>query len=92
MVFLSLTLLKHWDFPGGLVANNLPAKAGDAEMQIQSMGQKDLLEEEMATNPKFLPKKFHEERNLANYSPWCHKASDTTMHCCCSVAIVFDSL
>ena len=26
----------------------------------------------------FLPRKFHEQRNLAGYSPWGHTESDTT--------------
>ena len=28
----------------------------------------------------FLPGKFHEQRNLAGYSPWGHKESDMTEH------------
>ena len=28
--------------------------------------------------PVFLPGKFHEQRNLAGYSPWGYKESDTT--------------
>ena len=30
--------------------------------------------------PVFLPGKFHEQRNLAGYSPWGHKESDMTKH------------
>ena len=30
--------------------------------------------------PGFLPGKFHRQRNLAGYSPWGHKESDTTEH------------
>ena len=29
-------------------------------------------------NPVFLPRKFHEQRNLAGYSPWGCKESNTT--------------
>ena len=32
----------------------------------------------MATQPLFLLGKFHGQRNLAGYSPWGHKESDTT--------------
>ena len=28
--------------------------------------------------PVFLPRRFHGQRNLADYSPWGHKESDTT--------------
>ena len=28
--------------------------------------------------PVFLPEEFHEQRNLAGYSPWDRKESDTT--------------
>ena len=36
-----------WSFPGGSVVKNLPAMQ---EMQVQSLGQEDPLEEEMATH------------------------------------------
>ena len=39
-------------------------------MQIQSLGQEDLLEEEMATNSAFLPGNSHEQRSLVGCSPW----------------------
>ena len=32
--------------------------------------------------PEFLPWKFHGQRNLAGYSSWGHKESDTTKHAC----------
>ena len=38
-------------FPGGSVVKNLPAKQ---EMQVQSLGWEDPLEEEMATHPSIL--------------------------------------
>ena len=38
-------------FPGGSVVKNLPAKQ---EMQVQSLGQEDPLEKEMATHCKIL--------------------------------------
>ena len=40
------------------------------EMQIQSLGQEDILEEEMATNSAFLPGNSHEQRSLVGCSPW----------------------
>ena len=32
--------------------------------------------------PVFLPGKFHGQRSLAGYSPWCHKEQDRTEHAC----------
>ena len=46
------------------------------EIGIQSLGQEDPLEKEMAATPVFLPQKFHGQRNLAGYSPEGHKESD----------------
>ena len=47
------------------------------EMQVQSLGWEDPLEEEMASAPVFSPGKSHGQRSLAGYSPWGHKESDT---------------
>ena len=32
--------------------------------------------------PVFLPGKFHGQRSLEGYSPWCRKEMDTTEHAC----------
>ena len=40
------------------------------EMQIQSLGQEDPLEEEMATHSSVLAWETHGQRSLAGYSPW----------------------
>ena len=48
------------------MVKNLPAMQ---EMWVQSLGQEDPLEEEMATTPVFLPGKLHGQRSLAGYSP-----------------------
>ena len=48
------------------------------EMWVQSLGQKDPLEKEMAPAPVFLPGEFHGQRNLGGYSPGGHKESDMT--------------
>ena len=45
---------------------NLPAMW---ETQLQSLGQEDPLEEEMATHSSIL-EEFHGQRSLAGYSPW----------------------
>ena len=45
---------------------------------VQSLGQEDLLEEGMTTNPVFLPGESHGQRNLVGYGPWGHKELETT--------------
>ena len=55
------------------------------ETCVQSLGQEDLLEEEMATTPVFLPGKSHGQRSLAGvhgipYNPWGFKELDVTEH------------
>ena len=40
--------------PGGSVVKNLPANVGTQEMPVQSLGQEDPLEEEMATHSSIL--------------------------------------
>ena len=60
-----------------LVVKNLPANAGDIEMQVWSQVWEGPLEEEKATNPIFLPEKSHGQRKLAGYSPHGRKESDT---------------
>ena len=54
---------------------NLPAVQ---ETQVRSLGWEDLLEKGMASTPVFLPGEFQGQRNLASYSPWGCKESDTT--------------
>ena len=39
------------------------------EMQIESLGQKDPLEKEMAMQPRILAWKSHGQRSLEGYSP-----------------------
>ena len=41
-------------FPGGSAVKNLLANAGDARMQVRSLGREDPLEEEMATHSSIL--------------------------------------
>ena len=56
-----------WDFPSGTVVKNLPVKPVTQESQVQSQGQEDPLEKEMAIQV-FLPGKFHGQRGLVGYS------------------------
>ena len=48
------------------------------ETWVQSLGQEDPLEGEMATESVFLPGELHEQGSLAVYSPWGHKELDMT--------------
>ena len=48
------------------------------ETQVRSLGGEDPLEKEMATHSTIIAGKSHGQRNLAGYSPWGHKESDTT--------------
>ena len=48
------------------------------ETQVQSLGQEDPLEKEMATHSSTLAWKIHGQRSLVGYSPWGRKESDTT--------------
>ena len=48
------------------------------ETRVQSLGQEDLLEKEMATHSSSLAWKTHGWRSLVGYSPWGRKESDMT--------------
>ena len=57
-----------------MVRNLLPIQ----ETQIQSLGQEDPLEKEMATRSSILAWRIHGQRSLAGYSPWsCHESDMT---------------
>ena len=48
---------------------NLTAMQETQEIWVQSLSPEDLLEEEMATTPVFLPGESHGQKSLAGYSP-----------------------
>ena len=50
------------------------------ETWVQSLGQEDPLEEEVATSSSILPEESHGQRSLAGYFSWGGKESDTTEH------------
>ena len=56
-------------FPGEAVVKNLPAVHGAHEMGVQSLCQKDPLEEEVATHSSILGLE-NGRRNLVGCSPW----------------------
>ena len=60
-----------------LVAQTVKHLSTMQDTWIQSLGQEDLLEKEIAT-PVLLPGKFHGQRSLVGYCPRGHKESDMT--------------
>ena len=71
-----------WGFPDGSAVKNLPAVQ---ETWVQSLGQEDLLEKELATHSSIFAWKFHRKRSLAGYGPWGCKESDMTEHECANI-------
>ena len=59
---------------------NLPAMQEKQEMQVQSLGWEDLLEEEMATNSSILAWKVQWTEETGNLQPMGHKELDMTEH------------
>ena len=57
------------------MVKNLPAMQ---ETQVQSRGQEDSLEKEMATHSSILAGEFHGQRSLMGYISWGLKESDMT--------------
>ena len=56
------------------MVENLPAMQ---ETRVQSLGQEDPLEKEMATHSSILAGESHGQRSLVGYSTWGRKDSDT---------------
>jgi len=54
-------------FPDGSAVKN---QAAMQAMGVQSLGQEDHLEQEMATHSSILPGESHCQRSLEGYSPW----------------------
>ena len=57
------------------MVKNLPAMQ---ETGIQSLGQEDALEKEMAIHSSILPGEFHGQSSLVGYNQWGQHESDTT--------------
>ena len=72
-------LLFLWqNFPGCSLIKNLPAMH---ETQVQSLGQEDPLEKEMATRSSIVAWRIpwtRGQRSLMRYNPWGRNESDTT--------------
>ena len=50
------------------------------QVQVQSLGSEDPLEEGIATHSSILDGESHGQRKLEGYGPWGRKESDTTEH------------
>ena len=60
------------------MVKNPPANAGDARLGFHPWVRKTPWSRKWQPAPEFLPRKFHRQRSLADYSPWGHKESDRT--------------
>ena len=66
-------------FPVSSVVKNLPSSIeADDRCRFNPWARKIPWRRKWQPTPVFLPGKFHGQRNLADYSPWCPKESDTT--------------
>ena len=74
---------KSYDQPrqhirASLVAQLVKYLPAVQEIQVQSLGWEEPLEEGMQPSPGFLPGESHTQRSLVGYSPWGHKELYTT--------------
>ena len=60
------------------------------ETRVQSLGQEDPLEEEMAAL-RYLAWKSHRQRSLVGCSPWAHRESGMTEHTNTHVTYLYTS-
>ena len=72
---LIIVLILYQGFP---VAQTVESPSAMQETWVQSLGQEDPLEKEMATSSFLAWRIFHGQRSLAGYSPWGRKESDVT--------------
>ena len=73
---MKIVALNFLDIPGGSVAS--ARDSGEASLIPESGRSPE--SRKWQPPPVFLPGKFHGQKTLAGYSPWCHKESDTTEH------------
>ena len=62
-------------FPGGSEVKNLPAMQ---EVWVQSLGQEDPLEKEMATHSNILAQEIHGQRSLVGHNLWVNNNNFAT--------------
>ena len=73
-----IVAMKLKDAYTSLVAQKLKRLPAMREAWVQSLGQEDPLEKEMATHSSILAWRIPWTENLVGYSPWGCKESDTT--------------
>ena len=75
--FVQMHTTSQWT---SLVAQTIKRLPTMSEIRVQSLGQEDPLEKEMATHSSILAWKipWKEGRSLVGYRPWGRKESDTT--------------
>ena len=80
--FYNVSSNLQYAMPGGSAVKNPPATHASQEMQVQSLSQKDSLEEE--PTPVFLPGESHGQRSLVDYNLQVAKSDTTeaTSHAC----------
>ena len=61
-----------------MVAQTVKNLLAMQETWVQSLGQEDPLEKEIATHSSILPRESHGQRSLVGYSQCGHKESDMT--------------
>ena len=60
------------------------------EKRVQSLGQEEPLEEDLATHSNILlPRKSHGQRSPVGCSPWGHKDLGATEHACMHVRVFY---
>ena len=64
-------------FPGGSVVKTVSASVGDIEMQASSLGQEDLLEEDISTHSNVLAWKIPRTEDPGGLQTMGYKESDT---------------
>ena len=77
-IFLLLLFSSYYrqyklDFPGGSAVKNLPANERNTGNSVQSLGQEDPLEKEMATHSSILTCETPRREEPGGYSPWGNK-------------------
>ena len=66
---------QNWGFPCGSAVNNQSAMQ---EMQVQSLGWEDNLEEEIKTHSSIVAWEIPQTEGPGKLRPWGHKEQDTT--------------
>ena len=74
------TRIHDRDFPGGAVVKHLPAIQETQETEVQSLGQEDPQEKEMATHSSILAWKIPWTEEPGGLLPGGRKVSDTIKH------------